>query len=127
MDNIRDRLNEESITDRCRKTRPRWFGHVKRRDQEIVGRSTTEMVPHVRKRRGRGRPKQRWMAYVNRNMIAIGAIQNEVHARAGWMRIVSTAKWYRIEEHEHGGSNLSIQNGRSRETNKKCHCQTKNS
>ena len=37
MDNIRDRLKEENITGRCRKTRLRWFGHVQRRDQEIVG------------------------------------------------------------------------------------------
>ena len=36
--NIRERLNQENITERCRKTRSRWFGQVKRRDQEIVGR-----------------------------------------------------------------------------------------
>ena len=32
-----------------------------------------------------------WHASVNRNMRAIGTIKDEVHARAGWMRIVSTA------------------------------------
>ena len=64
---------------------------MKRRDQEIGGRSTTEMVAHGRRRRGKGRPKQGWMECVNRNMRAIGTIKYEVHARAGWMRIVSTA------------------------------------
>ena len=32
----------ESITERCRKARLRWFGHVKRRDQDYVGRKTLE-------------------------------------------------------------------------------------
>ena len=32
-DDIRERLNVEYVTERCRKARLRWFGHVKRRDQ----------------------------------------------------------------------------------------------
>ena len=39
-DNIRERLKVENITERCRKAILRWFGHVKRRDQEYVGRKT---------------------------------------------------------------------------------------
>ena len=39
-DDIRKRLKIETITERCRKTGLRWFGHVKRRDQEYVGRNT---------------------------------------------------------------------------------------
>ena len=35
-DDIRERLKVENITERCRKARLRWFGHVKRRDQEYV-------------------------------------------------------------------------------------------
>ncbi len=44
-DDIRERLKVEDITERCRKARLRWFGHVKRRDQEYVGRKSQEMVP----------------------------------------------------------------------------------
>ena len=72
-DNIKERLKVESIAERCRKARLRWFGHVKRRDQEYVGRKTMEMVPPGRRKRGR--PKQRLM----------------VHDRTGWRRIVSAA------------------------------------
>ena len=36
-ENIKERLKVESITERCRKARLRWFGHVKRRDQDYVG------------------------------------------------------------------------------------------
>ena len=39
-DDIRERLKVENRTERCKKPRLRWFGHVKRRDQEYVGRKT---------------------------------------------------------------------------------------
>ena len=88
-DNIRERLNVESITEWCRKARLRLFGHVMRRDQNYVGKKTLEMVPPGRRKRGR--PKQRWMDYVNRDMRAIGTTKDEVHDRTGWRRIVSAA------------------------------------
>ena len=59
------------------------------RDQEYVGRNTMEMVPPGRRKRGR--PKQRWMDCVNRDMRAIGTTSDEVHDRNGWRRIVSAA------------------------------------
>ena len=88
-DDIGEKLKVENITERCRKARLRWFGHVKRRDQEYVGRKTLEMVPPGRRKRGR--PKQRWMDCVNRDMRAIRTTKDEVHDRTGWRRIVSAA------------------------------------
>ena len=35
-DNIRERLQREIITKRCRKARQGWFGHDKRRDQDYA-------------------------------------------------------------------------------------------
>ena len=87
-DDIRDILKVDSIKERCRKARLRWFGHVKRRDH-YVGRKTLETVPPGR--RMRGRPNQRWMDSVNRDMRAIGTTKDEVHDRTGWRRIVSAA------------------------------------
>ena len=78
-----------SIAERCRKARLGWFGHVKRRDEAYVGRQTLEMVPPGI--RNRGRPKQRWVDCVTRDMIAIGTTNDEVHDRIGWRRIVSAA------------------------------------
>ena len=40
-ENIKQRLTVESIAERSRKARLSWFGHVKRRDQECVGRKTS--------------------------------------------------------------------------------------
>ena len=102
-ENIKDRLKVERITERCRKARLRWFGLVKRRDQDCVGRQTLEMVPPGRRKRGR--PKQRWMDCVNRDMRAIGTTKDEVHDRTGGRRIVSAAAnpqpgWDQLEEEE---------------------------
>ena len=70
-------------------SRLRWFGHVKRHNQEYIRRQTLEMVPPRRRRRGR--PNQRWMGCVNRDMIAVGTTKDEVRDRTGWRRIVSDA------------------------------------
>ena len=86
---IRERLKVQNITERCRKARLRWFGHVKRRYQEYVGRQTLEMVPPGRRKRGR--PKQVWMDCVNRDVRAIETMKYEVHDRTGWRRSVSAA------------------------------------
>ncbi len=46
-----ERLKVEDITERYRKARlMMWFGHVKRRDQDYVGRKTLEMVPPGRRK-----------------------------------------------------------------------------
>ena len=47
MTSCRERLKVENITERGRKTRQRWFGQVKRRDHEYIGRKTLEMVPQL--------------------------------------------------------------------------------
>ena len=46
-----ERLKVENITERCRKARLRWFGHVKRRDQEYVGRKTGDGTTWDKKKR----------------------------------------------------------------------------
>ena len=88
-DSIRERLKVESITERYRKTRLRWVGHVKRGDHDYFGRNNLEMAPPGRRKRGR--PKQGWMDCVNRDTKAIGTTKYEVHDRTGWRRIVSAA------------------------------------
>lgn len=42
---IREKLRIVNITERCRRARLRWFGHVKRGDEESVGRGVLEMHP----------------------------------------------------------------------------------
>ena len=87
--NTRERLKVDSITERCRKARPMWFGQVKRRYQEYVGRKTLELV--LTGRIQRGKPTQIWMDRVNRDKRVIGITTYEEHARTGLRRIISTA------------------------------------
>ena len=51
-ENIKERLKVESIAERCRKARLRWFCQLKRRDQDYVGRKTMEMAQPGRRKRG---------------------------------------------------------------------------
>ena len=83
-ENTKERLKVESIAERCRKARLRWVGHVKRRDQDYLGKKTLEMVPPGRRKRGR--PKQRWVDCFNRDMTSIGTTKDEVHDRTGWRK-----------------------------------------
>ena len=87
--NIREKLKVDYTTERSRKAILGRFGHVKRRDQEYIGRKTLDMVPPGRRKRGR--PKQRWIDCVNRYMRAFGTTKDEVHDRTDWRRIVSDA------------------------------------
>ena len=50
-ENIKERLKVESIAETGRKALLRWVGHLKRRDQNYVGRKTLEMVPPGRRKR----------------------------------------------------------------------------
>ena len=43
-DNIRERMEADIIPESSRKARLRWFGHVKRRNQEYVERNALEML-----------------------------------------------------------------------------------
>ena len=83
-ENIKERLKIESSAEVLESaTHVIW----PRKDQDYVGRKTLEMVPPGRRKRGR--PKQRWVDCVNRDMVAIGTTKDEVHDRTGWRRIVS--------------------------------------
>ena len=59
-ENIKERLKVEIITERYMKARLRWFGHVKRRDQDYVGRTTLEIVYHPGEESEEDRSRDGW-------------------------------------------------------------------
>ena len=62
--------------------RPKWYGHVMRREEEhVVRRVMTKETPGRRKR---GRPKTRWKGVRRRDMQAVGLRAGEEGDGAHW-------------------------------------------
>ena len=56
--------------DKLRNARLRWYGHIKRREEDYVEKRMIEMaVPGIRKRRN---PRRRWMDFVREDMEGVG-------------------------------------------------------
>ena len=62
--------------------RLRWYGHVKRREEDYVGKRMMEIA--VPGRRKRGRPRRRWMDLVREDMERVGAREGDEVDRVKW-------------------------------------------
>ena len=60
----------------------RWYGHVKRRQEDYVGKRMMEMA--VPGRRKRGRPRRRWMGLVREDMERVEAKEGDKLDRVKW-------------------------------------------
>jgi len=89
---IRLKLGTENIAARCKKARLRWFGHIKRRGDEYVGRKVLEMA--VPGRRRRGRPKLRWMDCVKKDLEELKAKEEDALDREIWRKMIAAATLY---------------------------------
>ena len=70
-----------------RRRRLRWFGHVRRRDQEEpLGRI---LGLEVAGRRPRGRPRKSWRKIVETDMRLVGASEMDALDRAKWRKQIS--------------------------------------
>ena len=74
------------LGDKLRNVRLRWYGHVKRREEDYVGTRMMEMA--VPGRRKRGRLRRRWMDLVREDMERVGAREGDEVDRVKW-RILS--------------------------------------
>ena len=92
-EHIRGTAHVRRFGDKAREARLRWFGHVRRRDEEYVGRKMLEM--DLPDRRRKGRPKRRFMDAVKEDMQMMGAVEEEVQDRARWRRVIRSGdpKW----------------------------------
>ena len=71
---VRGTAKIAKLGDKLRNVRLRWYGHVKRREEDYVGERMMEMA--VPGRRKRGRPRRRWMDLV-RDMERVGAREGD--------------------------------------------------
>ena len=78
QDKKRIREGTSKITklgDKLRNASLRWHGHVKRREEDYVGKRMMEMA--VPGRRKRGRPRRRWMDLVREDMERVKARERD--------------------------------------------------
>ena len=74
------------LGDKLRDARLRCYGHVKKREEDYVGKRMMEMA--VPGRRKRGRPRRRWMHLVREDMERVRAREEDEVDRVKW-RILS--------------------------------------
>ena len=79
---IRNLTGVEAITAKTREQRLRWFGHVKRREEDYVGKRVLEM--EIEGRRGRGRQKTRWKDTIVKDMKELSLEEEDVMDRNLW-------------------------------------------
>ncbi|GKA74047.1 hypothetical protein Tco_0780349 [Tanacetum coccineum] len=75
-------LDVDSIIDKMREGRLRWFGHVKRRPQNAPVRRVEAML--VEGSRRRGRPKLRWEDRLKQDMMELLLSVDMTSDRNGW-------------------------------------------
>ncbi|KAL7832962.1 hypothetical protein SRHO_G00299800 [Serrasalmus rhombeus] len=83
-EHIRKRWGVAPITDKMRKSRLRWYGHVVRSEEESVARRALRMDPGGN--RPRGRPKKRWTDTVAQDMKTINVSSEDALDRKKWKK-----------------------------------------
>ena len=79
---VRGTAKIAKLGDKLRSARLGWYGHVKRREEDYVGKRMMEMaVPGRRKRRRR---RKRWMDLVREDMERVGAREGDEVDRVKW-------------------------------------------
>ena len=81
-DELRGRLNIESISELVRRARLRWFGHVERKEQGDWVSECRNVVVEGNKPRGRGR--KTWRECVRKDMRDLGLHKEDAQNRVRW-------------------------------------------
>ena len=79
---VRGTAKIAKLGDKLRNARLRWYGHVKRREEDYEGKRMMEMA--VPGRRKRGRPRRRWMDLVREDMERVGVREGDEVDRVKW-------------------------------------------
>ena len=78
-EHLRGSLKITSISNKIKENRLRWYGHVKRRDENHPTRKILEFEPTGR--RALGRPRTRWKDSVKRAMEEVGLTEFDTQDR----------------------------------------------
>ena len=83
---IRGTTKVVEISKKMQERRLQWYGHLMRRDREYVCRRVMSM--EVCGKRGRGRPRWRWLDGIKKDLKEKGLTEEETQDRALWRRLV---------------------------------------
>ena len=86
-DCVRRKVGVENIEEKIREVRLRWYGYVRRREDNYVGRKVLDM--EVSGKCPRGRPKTRFSDIIKEDIRLVGAWEEEVWDRTVWRRCMS--------------------------------------
>ena len=84
---VRRRCGVENIGDSIRKARLRWFGHVRRREQNNILRRAMNL--EVEGRRPVGGPRKTWRKVVEDDMTLLRITEREAEDREEWRRLIA--------------------------------------
>ena len=79
---VRGTAKIAKLGDKLWNTRLRWYRHVKRREEDYVGKRMMEMTLPGRKKRER--PRRRWMDLAREDMERVGAREGDEIDRVKW-------------------------------------------
>ena len=85
---VAGRCGLHELEDRVRHRRLRWFGHVERAADTIIGQA---LVLPVDGRRPPGRPKKTWLDCVNEDLEALGIKEDTTLDREKWRRVIAAS------------------------------------
>ena len=86
---IRGTTKVTEITNKIQEARLRWYGHVRRRDENYIGRRMLEL--EVPGRRRRGRPKKRWRDCIQEDVREKDLEEDMVFDRREWKRLTQNS------------------------------------
>jgi len=89
---IREKVGVAPIKHKMRETRLKWFGHVKRRSEDVPVRRC-ERLTLAECRRGRGRPKKNWKEMIRGDLKSLGITEDMVQDKSLWRSRIRVADY----------------------------------
>ncbi|XP_064087499.1 uncharacterized protein LOC135202174 [Macrobrachium nipponense] len=83
---VKGTLKIAKASNKVRESRLRWYGHIKRQEEDHLIRKTMEMG--LASGRRLGRPKLRWIDCVKRNMRELGLSEEDALDRGRWKSVL---------------------------------------